>query len=449
MKFSRLFYLLLAFITGSVAHTQTIYHLSYKSPLSEDTNIYDAFFIQQDNGSGSVRISYTMPGNKKVIYEMEFQQEFPITKGETYDTTWVVCRGSKPVVKAGDKRVKPVIVVYWFRLNSETGQYAPYCVTAPDMNMYPGENNFISVTAVTDQAEMRSLVKNFFLSTEAFYKSLFDPKKRGSLLNDEEKTTKIHLLIVAMTKDSVIGNSAMLDVRRAIKTFGAVAEALTLKNNFFVDTVIGENYNRTNILKAINKLNPQRGKDIVIFYYSGHGFTNPKQPAKKFPFLDLLNPLQNPRPLAIDSAMNIEDIYTILKQKGARLNLVISDCCNNRMEDKPIKKPAPPGHRGEIDMTKWNKANVKSLFFFDKPLSMLATAATKGERAASNDRYGGFYSNNFLLALTSYFSYDKAAPLWLQVFADAQKQTIWQADHTYCPEEKRLCHQTPPPPKVN
>lgn len=451
MKQRVLFFLLIIFF-GLKSGSQTIYHLSHTSPYEKDTTRYETFLMQQDNGTGYARINFTTsPGKKRITYEMPFQQEFPVTKDGTTDTSWIICRGMNPVVKKGDKRIKILSMSYWLKLNPENGQYVPQAVTLPNTNMYPGNSNLINATLVTDQSEMRSLVPEFFLAAEPFYKNLFDPKKRGGaeLLTTDQKTTKLHLLIVASTDDTSIGNSAILDVSRAIKTFRAVAKALTIGENIIVDTVCGENYNRTNVLNAINGINPQKGKDIVIFYYSGHGFTNPKQPGKKFPWLDLLHPLQKPRPDPRDSSLNIEDIYTMIKRKGARLNLVISDCCNNRIGDKPIKKDPSPGVRGELDINKWNKTNVKSLFMGGQPLSLLATAATKGERAASNDKYGGFYSNNFLAALTSYFNNDKSSPLWSQVFAEAQKKTIWQATHTYCPEEKGLCHQTPPLPKVN
>ncbi|MBI5857207.1 MAG: caspase family protein [Sphingobacteriales bacterium] len=445
-----LFFLCFLNFSWQNLNSQTVFHFQYKNPLTADTTSCDALLLLHDNGTGYVRIKFQpKAGRASVLMEMPFQQEFPVTKDETTDTSWVICRGANPVIKRGDKTAKMSPLAFWLRFDAENGKYFPWTVTRSDMNMFPGENTLFNTSLITEPSELRVFVSTFFLPTEPFYKNLFDPKKRGELLTDEEKKTKMYLLIVANTKDSTVGSAAKFDIRRAIKTFTAVAKTLTIENNLIIDSVSGESYNRTNVLNAINKIEPQKGRDIVIFYYTGHGFTNPKQPRKNFPWLDLLYPFQKPRPEPRDSALNIEDIYVMLKQKGARLNLVISDCCNNRIEDRAIKKDAAPGQRGDIDMTKWNKTNLKTLFMAEKPLSILGTAASKGEKAACNDRYGGFYFNNFILALTSYFGYDKNSPLWSQIFADAQKQTIWQAKHTYCPEVKQLCHQTPPPPKVN
>ncbi|MBK8686673.1 MAG: caspase family protein [Bacteroidetes bacterium] len=41
------------------------------------------------------------------------------------------------------------------------------------------------------------------------------------------------------------------------------------------------------MLSALVMLQPQRDKDIVVFYYSGHGFRQPND-SRRFPFgLDL------------------------------------------------------------------------------------------------------------------------------------------------------------------
>lgn len=451
MKFNFFGLLHLSIIAGFATNAQSVYNFQYKYPVLSDTTTYNTFFRLEDNGKGFARVSFTpVAGKSRVLFEMQFREEYPMDKNGIMDTAWLVCKTSVPVLKDGDRKRKlPFPVSFWLKMNSEKGIYEPWGVTLPDADKAPEENNLMSFSNVTDPLWLRDAVKSFFTPNEAFYKNLFDPRKRGELLTDEEKKTKIYLLIIANTVDSGVGASSMMDLRRAIKTFDAVAKSLSIENNLIVDTVYGENFNRTNVLNAIKKINPQRGRDIVIFYYSGHGFTNPQQPGKKYPFLDLLYPFQKPRPEPKDSTLNIEDIYTMIKEKGARFNLVISDCCNTRIEEKTILKEPPPGQRGGVDMSNWNKANIKNLFMVTKPLSILATAASKGERAAGNIRYGGFFSNNFFSSLTSYFNNDKISPLWIQILADAQKQTIWQADHTYCPEEKKICHQTPPPPKVN
>jgi hypothetical protein len=85
-------------------------------------------------------------------------------------------------------------------------------------------------------------------------------------------------------------------------------------------------------------------------------------------------------------------------------------------------------------------------------LALLMTAASKGERATSNDNYGGFFTNNFLSSLKTYLLQSNRNANWARIMADAQKLTIFQAKRTYCPlpeNPKNICHQTPLSPKIN
>lgn len=453
MKFTATLLLtLLLSISGLMA--QSYYKIDYRSPKQNDTISYSAFLVLQDNGKGFARISFkSFPGHISTIAETEFMQEYGVGKDGMADTTELICRGSKPLIKSGDKKVNLLPLTFLLRLNMETNAYMPDHVLFGDADSEANAGAVSSAISINDPSELRNTAKNYFSATDPLYKNLFGIKTRGELLTPDEKKTKLYLIIAANTKDPEIGPSTMLDLQLAIKTFRAVAKALTIESNFVIDTILGDRYNRTNVWNALQKLNPEKGKDIVVFYYSGHGFTNPSQPRKNFPYIDLLDPLQKPRPDPRDSALNVEDIYTMIKQKGARFNLVISDCCNNRIEDvNNTTVPEPVKKRGDIDINQWNRANVKTLFMTAKPLSFLTTSASKGEKANSKNTFGGYFSYYFFTSMTSYFGNDKTSPVWLQVLSDAQQQTIWKASHAYCPtptNATNICNQTPPRPKVN
>jgi hypothetical protein len=138
----------------------------------------------------------------------------------------------------------------------------------------------------------------------------------------------------------------------------------------------------------------------------------------------------------------------MIKQKKARLNIVLSDCCNDTIEAKNVVAPPPPRPsrpRGDIQ---FNPENVKALFINtkEKDQSFLMTAARKDERASSNNKFGGFFTHFFLESLKSYLVPNKGKANWIAVMATAQEKTISKADNTYCPlpsNPKNICHQTP------
>lgn len=442
-----IFIFLFLFANSHTSSAQTIYHLRYKSPVANDTATHDALFVKYDNGNGFVRISYpSQPANKNIWVEMNIQEHYAKKRDGSFDTSTLFYPGTKPVFKNYTSRTKFTPLNFWFKLNDDNTT-EPWAVTSGTATILPATNNLLSAEFISSYQLTKEFILRFFNSNEQFYNNLFGPRSKGGMLTTEEKKSKLILLVVASTHDEEIGPACLVDARKMIQTFSDVAEFLGIRK--IIDSVFGDNYNRVTIKKAIDRINPSPS-DIVVFYYSGHGFTNPAIPSKKYPFLDVLDPRIKPRPNPRDSALNIEDIYETIKRKGARLNLVISDCCNDRIEQKNIVGIPPPQHRSTG--LKWNWTNVKTLFMNPRKTSLLITSANKGERATSKNSFGSFYTYYFLSSLTTYVGPDKINPWWIQVLADAQRQTINKANHMYCPlpnNPKNICRQTPPPPKVN
>ena len=78
--------------------------------------------------------------------------------------------------------------------------------------------------------------------------------------------------------------------------------------------------------------------------------------------------------------MNVQDIYDTIIKKGARFNLVLSDCCNDTVAAPKIKWWEIPKKKGA---PKFNLDNVRALFFSPNklPVNLLMTAASKDEEA--------------------------------------------------------------------
>jgi hypothetical protein len=422
---------------------QAVYQLKFRSTVKKDTTQYDAYFARFENGSGFMRVSYLSPASKQTVWvETEMQERYAFAKDGSIDTNWLVYEGSKPVIKKGDSKIKFTPFNILFRLDTISNSYEPADVVINGNDQAAASFNLLSAQFLKASDLDKNLLSNFFSEQDDYYNNLVGVKSKGGMLTSKEKETRLLLLVVASTNDSDIGPSCLLDGRLAVETFTNVADYLGIRKR--VDTIFGDNYNKANIQAAISRLKPEPN-DIIVFYYSGHGFTDPNFKKKEFPFLDLRDPRVRPRPKPEAHTLNIQDIYDTLLKKKARFTLVISDCCNNKVPDKNAIGIPPPAHK-DVSGLKWNWNNTKSLFLGKEQAGYLMTAASKGEKATSKNSYGGFFSRSFIASLKTYLGPDKSNPNWYQVMAEAQKQTIDKAYHTYCPlpeNPKNVCHQTP------
>jgi hypothetical protein len=318
----------------------------------------------------------------------------------------------------------------------------PWAVTAKPDGPAPALSNLQAADVIQTEDIVRSkpVVLSYFDTASYYYQNLYVKKNTGTRGGSgiDPKSTRMFLLVVASTKDSSLMPNCLTDVRKVVDVFTDIAEN-ELGIGLFVDSVYGNRYNKTNVENAINKLKPGKN-DIVVFYYSGHGFTDRKIPAKEFPFLDLRDPNNRPRPDARTQTLNIQDIYSSILKKGARLNLVISDCCNDTIEAKKSKSTTPPPiTRAPV---KYTLGNLTSLFLAKTPMNFLMTAASKDERAIITPRYSSYFTYFFIESMRTYLSPAKGSPTWFQVMEDAKKQTVLFAGKVTCPNGKK-CQQTP------
>jgi hypothetical protein len=230
----------------------------------------------------------------------------------------------------------------------------------------------------------------------------------------------------------------VVDKNATYNTFKDVAEFLKL--NFRPTVIDGDNFTKKNVDKALLSLNPSK-QDIVIFYYSGHGYNISNSPTL-YPNLDLRD--KTFQQVGGEYTMNIENVYNTVRAKGARLNLVISDCCNsdpflanNISTDGPTTRTSSIG---------WNYKNCSALFMDQSPFSLLVTAAAKGELSAGNSNKGGIFTFNLRESLEKSFSPFAKQVSWNDLIASARTQTILTAKRTGCLQENntlRSCVQNP------
>lgn len=225
----------------------------------------------------------------------------------------------------------------------------------------------------------------FILQKRKFAKKKIEAEKNN--------VTKLILLIVANTLDPEIGKGCSEDIKSIRHMFRELSKQM---NFCFLELVVAEtDYSKKTILDAVELLTPGNN-DIVVFYYSGHGFSYEKDAKKQFPQIDMRShPASNDIEVINSNTQNLTDIFELLKSKGARLNIVIGDCCNSLINFKR-------NFEGGDDLIRFaerppiiiHKQTCETLFC-DYTASILVAAADKGEYAVSDEKIGSIFTFNF------------------------------------------------------
>lgn len=404
----------------------------------KDSTEYKAFLLRNTDGTGFIRVTYTDPvEHKPVIANMELEEYFDKDANGNPDSTALVISGKRTELISGSKELNPAPAIFLFGLNPNTDEYEPSAVYKTDSVT----GTRIKAIDITDRLLQKDdvrpkLVLQYFLKTEPFYVNLFGSNTRGTPGSDIDAS--LFLIIVANTNDPSIGKTCVIDKENTLSLFKDISDFLEIK--FIPKEISGNNYSKKNVDKALAELRPGN-KDIVVFYYTGHGYGDMND-NYLFPHLDLRDnySLKPGDPYQL----SMEDIYNTIKAKGARLNLVMSDCCNSEIGRPPnVSKKIAKTRGTPMD---WNKNNCISLFLNPKPYSALFTAASKGQESAGNSTNGGIFTFNLTEAIQKYMGPVNQSVGWDQIMQSAQAQTIDRAKRTICPQGDgsfKSCNQIP------
>jgi hypothetical protein len=441
-------------LIGLTSNSQSVYYFQYNFHQSDDSIAYHAFFTRYEDGSGLLRIRFIEPPKgQDVVAEMDIDEQPVLDNNGVLDSTHTLFNSINPRIIIGDSNEKINLPSFLFTYNPANDFLEPSAVFSSvekEKRVMNSKTTFVA-ELISNEGLNKNFVQQFFSEDEDFFVNLFTNKTKG--LTPVEKGVRLHLLVVADTLDKEIGSACAKDMRRTVETFTGLTDFLGIK--IFIKTICGKEYSKQNIQTAVNNLKPSVN-DIVIFYYTGHGFRIPEKPAR-FPNLKLKN-FRNLRENFRDSitwinkdrrdnitySMNIEDIFNSIKKKRARFNLVMSDCCNNDIFSTNAVGTKPGKTKGSG--IEWSEDNIRTLFLNKTPMSILLTAASSGEKATSNNDFGGFCSYFFKTSMENYCSKLKTNVTWDLVLQDTQKQTIFKARHTYCDKPyipANICQQNP------
>ncbi|MBL0152523.1 MAG: caspase family protein [Chitinophagaceae bacterium] len=419
---------------------QSVYKLQYTVAGQSSRLVYDGLFVRFDDGSAVLRVKYNLPGDTAArLADIKMQEDYPRKSNGGEDPSAVFYTGKK----ASFIRSKPdpafVLPVIWFKADTQQNILVPYGVTRQKVKLKDVKPTFTESELMDTGTLKKTLVLQYYTPDEDFYKGFYESRSRSLLLTAEEKKIRIHLLLVGNTLEEEIGSSCEKDMNLADSTFSGLASDLGLE--IIKKRITGTDFGKKNFDALIDGVNPA-SRDIVIFYYSGHGFRK-KEDNRRFPFLDLRSaPADDYNVLSV----NMRDIFDRIKSKGARLNLIISDCCNtfpevtNRIAEMTPETPSSKG-------LGWNGENCRKLFLSPQRQSILCTAADAGQRATSNNRFGGFFTFHFRKAMDKNMGVMNRAVSWTQILDDTKMMTGRKAERTYCDKKVRtfftVCLQYP------
>lgn len=230
---------------------------------------------------------------------------------------------------------------------------------------------------------------------------------------------KLHLVILANTSIGDIGESCETDSRNITKEFEDIAGAL--KADFRKYEIKGTSFTKTNAMQVLNGLTPS-SNDIVIFYYSGHGFRWSDQ-TDPYPQMDIrASPYTK---LTAETTISVSSVYNLLEKKGARLNIVITDCCNS---DIGINKMTETHFLAGRSYQTPEIEKLQKLFLATKG-NIIVTSSSAGQVSWSNSVNGGFFTLSFLQAFHEEISYLKhQEPSWDNILKKSQANTVQKTD---------------------
>ena len=420
------------------SYFEIYFHFGDENP--EGIGNYRALYILNDDGTGKMRINYK--GSKaedSFNIKGDLFRGFPNNdSGKTdYSRMYYTCTN---FYETGADSIKILIpaVTFWFKYNDSSKEFDPHAVVSEDDSGKAIQGKIDRKIKLLEEKDLtEELVLTFFSKNEDIYKNLFKSNIRA--IPTELKTSRLFLLTVADTEDESIGPDCDMDRKKQQAYFKKIAEKLGIE--IIISELTGKDISKTSLLSKIDSIQPIKS-DIVIFYYSGHGYS--KDDNRQYPYLDLR--YDKDIPVRPENELNMEEIYSMVKNKPGRLNLVISDCCNWHLDVSNIKSaniasPRPSSVGLSLE-------NMKTLFMSPDRTSILIAAAEKGQVSAGNPVNGGIFTSQFRESMQKYLSINYQNITWNQIIENTKTQTETVAAYSLCPKPENpeiinKCKQTP------
>lgn len=424
-------------LSGFLAHSQSYFYFENKISLPQGDSItYYSFLRLGQDGSGILR---TRSANTSLVEQTMTDSVFA-NAADTTGLKYLVPIGSLVNLENGKLPEYKLRFLFKKQTDNTSSYYVPYRTEYAGLD---GKWN-LATTNVTqektydDLISQKDFVAAFYPENEDFYKYLFGQRERSN--SGTVRKEKMFLILLANTNDKTIGVSSTKDLNSMGEMLTTLAANLGMRLS--TTKISGENFSKENLELALAKLKKEKPSpaDIIVFYYSGHGFRYSND-TSAYPRISFrTNPNQN-----IDTInVQVEGIFNQIKKLGARLNIVFSDCCNG-----DIGEPVPVGRdvlktRGagfNTTAASLNMNNCNALFFYPKHTDIIATAADIKQLSTGNPALGGFFTYYLKTFLEQSLYGFQTNDSWLRLLYAAQGKTRQQALTSECGTKR--CVQLP------
>lgn len=387
---------------------QILYKVNFHD---RNNTAYEGLVVYFNESYSYMRISYYSTNNKYQVVHVNYKSS---TGNFNDGSTYFFMSGYGPRFITEDstgQKYNPDHFI-WRKAKNQQSWNSPSTTDDPALK-YESELPVDSFYQVSPYTVSETFLRKFFWNTESEFFAL---KKLCGLDNATVNpvttgTAKLHLFVVANTLIGDIGAGCAADRDKLDYEFKGIAEALGFGYQKYI--VDGSNFNKATVQSTLRSIDPGVN-DIVVFVYRGHGFRWDNQ-TDAYPMMDLRT----------SSYMNIEkatslglsEVYNSIKNKGARLNILLADCCNNNVG---LNQTTTASFLNSQSDNKPDITKLKKLFTSAKG-TLVAAAARAGEYSWSNP-FGGFFTLSFIQSMKEKISYfNNGNPDWNEVITYTTK----------------------------
>lgn len=404
--------------TGTSANAQSYFHLQTQSTAAIPA--YNYFLRMEADGSNILRIYYKKEG-KDYLAEVKMMDSLASAA-----TRFLIPETTPRFIQSGtDDSLWLPLIQFENKSDSSGIYYEPSAVILKQLgNQKPAILLSSGQKSYEELVKEKPLVLQFYKMNEPFYIFLSSFTTRN--LNKDEQKRNFYLIIIANTNDPFIGKSSQKDLTGVYETFATLTKQAGI--GFVPVIVSGDAFNIANTQRAIDTIKPS-ALDIIFFYYTGHGFRFAND-ASKYPRISFRT---NTMQLRTDNNLAVEDVYKTLIAKRARVTIVISDCCNEKLGASvpfglDMLRPRATGTEG----LKLNYDNFRKLFLPTQATSIIIGSASPNQLAVGNPNMGGFFTNFFKAELIKSLYSNTGESSWLRISLNATENTRKQSLTALC-----------------
>jgi hypothetical protein len=427
-----LFFLTLLFLNLD-CRGQAFFYFENKLPFSNNPAISQhSFLMLESDGTATARIWYTKPGtNDTCLFECSLADSIFAELHQSDERKYLVPNGEPRIIKGlPDTNLSLPRYIFNKQVGSGAVLYVPVLAEyKTNDGIWLGSEMILNKEKnLEDLSKEPKPLLQFYNREDDFFKYVIKPVSRGGPTGIIRKE-KLYLIVVANTNDTSIGPSVKKDLENITKTFTGLTKDLGME---MIPTIIsGDAFSKNAVELALSKRTLKPAPiDIVVFYYSGHGFRY-SDDTSRYPRMSLRTDSKTQK--RSEYNLRVEEIYQTILKRGARVNIVLSDCCNEnvgypRPEGKDILTP-----RGsETWPGKLNMENCNALLFPEKPVSILIGSAEKDQLASGNPNAGGYFTSFFRSELEKSLYGFQSSTSWKKMLLSAKEKARYMATSAIC-----------------